>query len=452
VSLLAANSVVLAGAKDESAADWLPLLPPPLKEWRSMLADKGLTFGATYIVDNIGNVTGGFRRGAINFGRLDLDVDADLEKLVGWSGATFHANMFEIYGWGLTRSDIGNLATISEIEALPDTRLYEAWIEQSFWAGTVLLRVGQQAADVDFFDSETDDLFINGTFGWPAIMAFALPAGGPAPPIAVPGVRVKAKLSDEWTAFAAIFDGNPAGNGEGEPQWLDFHGLAFRVTDSPWLIGQVRYDYNLIVGGRNLRGNITPGAWYHTGVFDDQRFTADGLSLADPAGSGIPAKRRGNYSVFGVLEQTLYRPEGVNDKEVSASLPGITMFARAAYCPPDRNLIDFYADGGIGVSGLVPGRPHDRFGVAVAYMHISPVAQQLDRDYQFFLGVPIPVRSAETLVEVIYEAHIKPGWLLQPFFQYVFYPGGGAANPLDPTGLSRIGNAAIFGLTTTLSY
>jgi porin len=315
-----------------------------------------------------------------------------------------------------------------------------------------MVKAGQQAADVEFFDSQTDDLFINGTFGWPAIKATNLPAGGPSPPIAVPGLRVKAAPTDEITVFAAIFNGNPAAPGPGDPQLRDKHGLAFRVNDAPWLIGQVRYDYALAAGGRALPGNITPGAWYHTGDFDDQRFTAAGLSLADPAGNGIARKLRGNFGLFGVIEQTLYRPASVTEKGVSASVPGITAFARAAYSPPDRNLIDFYADAGIGFAGLVPGRPIDRFGAAIAYMHISKDARRLDTDAQAFAGAPTPVRSAETLIEVIYEAHVKPGWLLQPFFQYVFRPSGGIPDPMDPTGLARIGDAAVFGLTTTVKY
>jgi porin len=63
-----------------------------------------------------------------------------------------------------------------------------------------------------------------------------------------------------------------------------------------------------------------------------------------------------------------------------------------------------------------------------------------------------PVRTFEGLLEFIYEVHVKPGWLLQPFFQYVFRPSGGVPNPNDPTGLARIKDAAIFGLTTTLKY
>jgi len=445
-----ADDALTHAAKDESAAAWLA--PKWFNEWHDGLANKGLNLGATYIADNISNISGGVARGAINFGRLDLSGDADLEKLVGWTGGRFYANGFEIYGRGLSRNYIHNLATISEIEALPDTRLYNAYFEQSFFNGALNIRAGQQAADVEFFDSETDDLFVNGTFGWPAIKASNLPAGGPAPPIAVPGIRIKAQLSDKITAFGAVFNGSAAAPGDGDPQTRDNHGLAFRVNDPPWIIGQVRFDYDINLGGRMLPGNITPGAWRHYGEFDDQRFTAQGTSIADPDGTGIPAKLRGNFGIFAVIEQVLYRPPSVTDKGISASLPGITAFGRIAYSPPDRNLIDLYLDGGIGIVGLAAGRPRDRFGIAVAYMRISNAARNLDIDTQFFTGVPSPVRSAETLIEVIYEAHIKPGWLLAPYFQYVFRPSGGIPDPNDPNGITRIGNAAVFGLTSTIKY
>ena len=116
--------------------------------------------------------------------------------MVGWTGGRVFANALGIYGRGLSRNYVRNLATISEIEALPEARLYNAYFEQSFYNNALSIRIGQQAADVEFFDSRTDDLFVNGTFGWPANKANNLPAGGPAPPIAVPGIRVKAALSD----------------------------------------------------------------------------------------------------------------------------------------------------------------------------------------------------------------------------------------------------------------
>jgi porin len=392
------------------------------------------------------------KRGAIHFGRLDLSVDADLDKLVGWTGGRFYANAFVIYGQGLSRNYVMNLATISEIEALPDQRLYNAYFEQSFFGDRLNIRAGQQAADVEFFDSQTDDLFINGTFGWPAIKASNLPAGGPAPPIAVPGTRIKAALTENITVFGAVFNGDPSGPGEADPQLRDHHGLAFRVNDPPWVIGQVRFNYDIDIGGRPLAGNFTPGAWKHYGSFDSQRFTAEGLSIADPGGSGVPARLRGNYGIFAVIEQVLYRPPEVKDNSTSASIPGVTAFGRIAYSPPDRNLIDLYVDGGIGFVGFTPSRPLDRFGVAMAYMRISNTARNLDIDTQAFTGIQSPVRSNETLIEMIYEAHIKPGWLIAPYFQYVFRPSGGIPNPNDPTGVSRIGDAAVFGVTTTIRY
>lgn len=446
----AASTSALAGAKDESAAEWL--FPKWFNEWHDGLANKGLNFGATYIADNIANASGGVKRGAIHFGRLDLSVDADLDKLVGWTGGRFYANAFMIYGQELSRNYVMNLATISEIEALPDQRLYNAYFEQSFFGDRLNIRAGQQAADVEFFDSETDDLFINGTFGWPAIKASNLPAGGPAPPIAVPGIRIKAALTDQITAFAAVFNGDPSGPGAADPQLRDHHGLAFRVNDPPWVIGQVRFNYDIDVGGRPLAGNFTPGAWKHYGSFDSQRFTAEGQSIADPGGTGIPAKLRGNYGIFAVIEQVLYRPPEVKENSTSASIPGVTAFGRIAYSPPDRSVIDLYLDGGIGFVGFVPSRPLDRFGVAMAYMRISNTARRLDIDTQGFTGIQSPVRSNETLIEMIYEAHIKPGWLIAPYFQYVFRPSGGIPNPNDPTGVSRIGDAAVFGVTTTIRY
>jgi porin len=269
----------------------------------------------------------------------------------------------------------------------------------------------------------------------------------------VPGIRIKAKVADNVTVFGAVFNGNPAAPGDGDPQTRDNHGLAFRVNDPPWVIGQVHFDYHVDIGGSTLAGNVTPGGWYHFGDFDSQRFTADGFSLADPTGSGIPAKLRGNYGIYAVVEQALWRPPGTEtEKTVSASIPGVTAFGRIAYSPPDRNLIDLYLDGGVGFVGFTPGRPLDRFGIGLAYMRISGAARSLDVDTQIFSGIQSPVRSSETLIEMIYEAHIKPGWLIAPYFQYVFRPSGGIPNPNDPTGVSRIGDAAVFGVTTTIRY
>jgi porin len=94
----------------------LGLLPNPLQK-------HGIKFAATYIGETLGNASGGIKRGAVYEGRLNLAVDVDLQKLLGAEQLTFHANLLQIHGGGLSRGSLQNLFVVSGIEALPTTRL-----------------------------------------------------------------------------------------------------------------------------------------------------------------------------------------------------------------------------------------------------------------------------------------------------------------------------------------
>nr|WP_246752379.1 carbohydrate porin [Bradyrhizobium diazoefficiens] len=79
-------------------------------------------------------------------------------------------------------------------------------------------------------------------------------------------------------------------------------------------------------------------------------------------------------------------------------------------------------------------------------------ARSPDLDTRLFSGIQSPVRSGEALLEIIYEAHIRPGWLIAPYFQYVVRTSDGIPNPNDPAGVARIGDAAVFGVSITIRY
>src|SRR6478752_6084221 len=89
----------------------LGLLPNPFQKY-------GVKFAATYIGETLGNLSGGLKRGAIYEGRLNLAVDVDLQKLVGADQLTFHANIFQIHGGGLSRGlfreAVGQQASVSK--------------------------------------------------------------------------------------------------------------------------------------------------------------------------------------------------------------------------------------------------------------------------------------------------------------------------------------------------
>src|SRR5215831_8079956 len=415
-----------------------------LTDPRQALADAGIQFGITYIAEGLANVSCGIRTGAIYTGRLDLGTTIDLEKVAGWTGATFHANMFQIHGDGLSRSYIGNLMLVSGVEALPATRLYELWIEQKLLGDKLAVRVGQQASDIEFFDSSYDDIFVNSALGWPGITGINLPAGGPSPPLAVPGVRVKAELSERITAYLALFDGDAAPPDSAlDPQIANARGLLFRVNDPPWWIGQVKYKFE--IGESRLPATVTGGAWYHMMSFPDQRFSADGLSLADPNSSGDPRWLRQNNGLFMVYEQLLARAAPGSEK-------GVAFFIRASVSPSDRNLISSYIDGGLLFTGFSESRPNDKFGIAATFARISNSARDLDRDVQFFTGTAYPIRNFEAVLEVTYQAEIKPGFLVQPVFEYILHPAGGAVDPNDPTQTHRIKDAVMLGIRTTITY
>jgi porin len=417
----------------------LGLLPNPYERL-------GIKFAATYISEVLGNPTGGFEQGATFEGRLNLAVDLDFNKLAGWKGLTAHANIFVIHGDGLSRTNLRNYFVVSGIEALPTVRLYEAYLEQKFFNDKWSIRAGQLAADSEFIASKYTDVFTNASLGWPAITSIDLPAGGPSPPLAAVGARLSAKLNDNVTLLGAIFDGDSAGPGVGDPQQRNRYGLNFRVNDPPLVLGEMQFSWKSIAPNDDRAGALKIGGWHHFGMFSDQRFTEDGRSIADPAGSGVGRMLRADDGIYSVIEQRIYGVPKSKDR-------GVGVFMRTSASPSDRNLIDFYTDAGIDFIGLSDRRQNDKFGVAVGYAHVSKRAQALDRDYAFLMGQPDwPVRSSEALFTASYLYEIKAGWNLLPNYQYIFRPGGGATDPAGPNPGIRLKDASVFGVRSVMKF
>src|SRR6201985_3844626 len=103
----------------------LGLLPNPFEK-------QGVKFAVTYIGEVLGNPTGGAKQGTAYEDRINFAADVDFEKLIGLKQLTFHANVFQIDGGGLSRGALLNFLVVSGIEALPTTRLYEIWFEQKW--------------------------------------------------------------------------------------------------------------------------------------------------------------------------------------------------------------------------------------------------------------------------------------------------------------------------------
>lgn len=405
---------------------------------RSALFNRGITLGLSETAEVFGNASGGIRRGAAFEGLLQMTLGVDAEKLLGLPGGTFNATAFQIHGRGLTQNNLGNLQTISSIEAQRGALLFELWYEQRLLADALSVRVGQMAADQEFIRSDYGGLFLNGTFGWPAIASATLPSGGPSYPLATPGVRVRLAPREDLAFLAAVFNGDPSGPGLGTPQERNPSGTAFRLRDGVFAIAEAQ----MTVGSKaGLPGAYKLGAYYNSNRGPRLQGEALDLALAETGGIGPGATRRNLWGIYAIGDQLVWRP--------ADGRGGVGMFWRLAGAPGGRSLVSFYANAGLSWKAPFAGRENDSAGLAVSYARIGDRARGLDSDTAFLIG-SYPRRRAETVLELTYQAQIAPWWQVQPDFQYVFDLGGGVPNPNRPG--KRLGDAAVFGLRTNVAF
>ena len=411
-----------AGADTRSDVWTRPYLSGDWGGLRPDLDRNGITFTFSYTNDFLANVQGGIKQGAVAIGVFQPQVDLYTAKLWGWEGGQTHVHGLLTHGPLFSPNYVGNFLGISNLEAGPVGRLYSLWYEQNAFSDRFSIRAGLMSADSQFLQSKTATNFINNGISWPEFLAANLPGGGPAYPLPAPGVRVRIKPAEDWAFQAAVFSGDPSGgNGSNQSGPLPT-GTVFSFRGRAFVIAEASYLPNQGKDAKGLPGAYRVGAWYHTSTrFGDQRFDNTGLSLADPLSTGIPLDRTGNAGVYGVVDQMLYRVPGTDDR-------GLYGFFRAGGVPNDRNLIDFYADGGLVYQGLIARRPADKIGLAAAYARVGNNARGLDADTGLFGNVFYPVRSGETMIELIYQAQLAPWWLLQPEVQYIVRPAGGVLN------------------------
>ena len=418
------------GITEPSIATSLPQNGDPAGA-RKRLAERGFTYYLIYTNDVLSNLSGGTRRGAIDQGKLEAQFTLDLEKFAGWKDLTLYANLFQTHNTGRMRRDyIGGMNTIAAIEANPSIRLSELWFERKFWDGAASFRIGQLVADNEFFFSDLSNMFLQ--TDWPTITAVNLPGGAPAYPLSTPGARVKFDVTPNVSLLAAVFNGDPAGPCAGDPDTCNRYGLNFRLRDPALGVAEAQVRSNQGKDDTGLAQTIKLGGWSHIGQFADQRFANDGTLLANPQGSGVPARHRGDYGFYGIIDQQIYRPRG------AAADGGISVYGLASITPSDRNLVNLQLNGGVVFAGFVPGRPDDRFGASVVYSRFSNSVSGFDQDLINTSGVPGNVRDYEANIELSYVAQIVPGWTVQPDFQYIRHPSGVSGRDAKMLGVRSI--------------
>ncbi|MDR3530970.1 MAG: carbohydrate porin [Rhodopila sp.] len=409
---------------------------------RTSLQDAGIKFGLQEQSEVWANLTGGLRRGVVYDGLTTASVTLDLEKLAGWTGATFFVDAYQIHGRGPSANLVGNLQIVSNIEATRDTKLYQLWVEQQLLDGRLIVRIGQEGANDQMMITQYGALFLNSSFGFPGLPAADLPSGGPNYPMATPFIRAQFQATDQVTLVGAVFNGDPAPPGAGDPQLRDRGGDAFRLNDHVLAFGELWYGINQDDGAAGLPGMYKLGAWYDSAHFPDQLLDTMGRTLANPASTGIPRGHSTGFAVYGIVDQMIWRKPGSKDL-------GIGVFLQVMGAPDTFNLSNLFIEGGLNWKGPFEGRESDVFGLGVSYLGISPATRRFGSDVVAFTGTGSPYQGNETVVEATYLYQVAPWWTLQPDMQVVVNPGAGIPSSFSRTPLK---NAFIGGVRATVTF
>jgi len=411
---------------------------------RPWLGKYGVTLTVTETSEILGNLRGGLARGAAYDGVTTAALQLDTQEAFGLPGGQFNVSALQIHGRNLSADKLGTLNTASGIEAEGTTRLWELWYQQSFLDKRVDVKIGQQSIDQEFIASTYSALFLNTMFGWPALPSYDMPSGGPAYPLSALGVRVRGQITPSLTALAGVFDGDPLGNNPNNKSGTNFnlHNGTLFIGELQYAINQPAEDGKPAASGGGLPGTYKIGLWYNNGRFADQRYDNTGLSLANPASTGIAANHRGDYSFYAVADQMIWRPS----PDAARSLG---VFARVMGAPGDRNLVSFAANLGVVLKAPFAGRDNDSAGLALTYIKVGNHTHGLDQDSRAFSGGPYGVRTSETALEATYQYQVAPWWTLQADAQYTFNAGAGQ-NPNDPAQPLR--NTFVVGVRTNIAF
>lgn len=409
---------------DGITGDWLGI--------RSTLeADHGVEVFGGYATEVWGNTVGGLKQGAVYTGVLNFGADIDLEKLIGWKGASIHNNWFWLSGRDASEDLVGNFLTISNIAGFNTLRMDELWFQQNLLDDRISIRLGQIRADTEFVISETSALFLNATLGFPAFMYMNLPDGGPVYPMGTPGIRLALTPVPSFTFRTAVFAGNKF------QQNVNRYGFRYSLDQEYgyFWINEAQLRWFRDEDSLGLPGSFKVGAWFHTAKFANP---SDGALL------------NGNYGFYFIVDQMLYRQPGKivaasenDDKTVSGdkaaptkSNLGLNWFGRLGFEPQAQNFVGFYFDTGFTYKGLIPSRSDDTIGIAFDYAQLTPAAQQS------LAGADSSPAGSEMALEVTYQAQVTKWLTVQPDIQFIISPGG----------TQDLHNALVIGARVTVAF
>lgn len=401
-----------------SERDWLG--GRPWLEWdhaagdvgglRTALDDAGISLHVVYTLDWSTVFSGGVSRRAATDTLLDITVEADLETLVGVSGASVFFNYYSTDGRGQGRA--GDFQGWSNIEtAENDDQIGELWFQQRLLDDRLRIKIGKVDANTEFAYVESASEFLNSSAGFSPTIAFL-----PTYPDPATGVLGFVEPCSWLYVGAGLFDGAA---GDGVRTGPSGPGTFFGDDrSSDWfVIGEAGVKWRSLPTSERggpwwQRGRAAIGCWAQTGTLE--RF--DGSS-----GSGT----RGMYLL---AEQQVWAAEPASNGEFGEGAPsgsdrGVWMFMQFGRADERISEAGTHVGLGLTLNGTLPGRGSDVAGVYLSWVDLS---NEPNAGFD----------SDETAVEVFYKVQVAPWFSMKPDVQFIRNPGGDSS--IDTTVVGAI--------------
>ena len=327
----------------------------------------GTDFGARWVGDFAAVVDGGLQEGSRQLGLVELSVE-HATTLAG-RVATFYASLQHTYGGGFSERWVGDLQTVTNLDAESGTRVHEAWADVPL-SPAMSLRVGRYDLNSEFDAIDTGALFLASAQGIGTDFSQSGAAGPSIFPRTAFGVRTRFEFAGGVALRGAIVDVESETSDDG--------------SDIPFTGGPLlAFEYQREAGAVTLK----LGAW--------------GFTETRPAFEPDTGRDR-EYGAYVSLEQH------VNEQWA--------WYARYGAANAEVARIGRYAGAGVVFAGgLLPGRD-DALGFAFAHARNGdPYRRSLQLAGE-------ATTAAETVYELTWRIPFGAHFALQPDVQYVDDP------------------------------
>ena len=346
-------------------------------------SNKGMVFEGVYTLDLASNLKGGLDQGSAYLGNIDLMFTFDTEKFGFWKNGRFFVYLLNNHGNSLSDL-IGDFQVVNNIEANPNSRLYEFWYEHHL--ENIKITIGQHNLNSIFAISKSGLFFINSSFGiQPDISANVSTS---IFPLAALGAIISLKINSNLQFNNGVYDGDP-GSETSNPNSLKW---SLNKTDGAFFIHELVYEKKK---DSSVNSIFKLGLWNHI-----QKQIFDGFEQYNSQG------------IYFIGEKKIFQLED--------DVKRVNFFSQVGFSLNQYNPVKSYWGGGFVYHGIFSNHENDAGGIAIAHSRFSDYYQS-----QFSMDK----LQSETALEISYEFVFSNPLVLKPNVQYIINPGTNTSIP-----------------------